>query len=123
MWADGISSQTLSLKNVPVQIRVGVYDPEKAGPQTVEIDVELSRRHDGYRGEALEACLNYEPVYRYITEEWPKRDHLELLEAWAEDLLRFCFRDDKVEACRVRLRKPGIFDGIGVPEIEVLRYR
>jgi dihydroneopterin aldolase len=123
MWTEGVSHQTLSLKNVAVQIRVGVGDSEKFGPQRVEVDVMLSRRCDGYRGEGLKHCMNYESLYHYLTENWPKRGHLELLEAWAEDLVGFCFRDHKVEACRVRLRKTEVFPGSATPEIDVLRYR
>ncbi|MEM9629260.1 MAG: dihydroneopterin aldolase [Pseudomonadota bacterium] len=123
MWVSDSSYQKLSLKNAAVQIRVGAFEHEKRQPQTVEVDVELYRRHRGYRGEALDQCLNYEPIYRYLYDEWPKRDHTDLLEAWAEDLVNYCLRDDKVEACLVRLRKPDIFPDSAVPEIEVLRYR
>ncbi|MEM7021472.1 MAG: dihydroneopterin aldolase [Pseudomonadota bacterium] len=123
MFGLGQSHQKLALRGVRVQIRVGVFAQEKIAPQAVEVDVELCRRHDAYRGEGLDACLNYEPVYRYLTEEWPKRGHVELLEAWAEDLVGYCLNDEKVDACLVRIRKPDIFPESIVPEIEVLRYR
>jgi dihydroneopterin aldolase len=117
------SYQKLSLRQVRVQIRIGAYDQEKIEPQTVEVDVELARRHDGYRGEGLDECMNYDAIYRYLTEEWRARDHLELLEAWAEDLVRYCLADEKVEVCVVRIRKPDVYPGSAVPEIEVRRYR
>ena len=123
MWFSDSSYQKLSLKNAKVQIRVGAYEHEKQQAQTVQVDVELYRRHQGYRGEGLDQCMNYDPIYRYLYEEWPKRDHTDLLEAWAEDLVNYCLRDDKVEACLVRLRKPEIFPDLAIPEIEVLRYR
>ena len=123
MWPEGTNVQTLSLKQVPVQLRLGAFDHERHQPQAVEVDVELSRRYDGYRGEGLEGCLNYDPLYRYITEDWPAREHVDLIEAWAEDLVMFCLRDPKVEACRVRLRKLDVFPGTAVPEIELVRYR
>lgn len=123
MGPEGSNYQKLSLKQVRVQIRLGAFPHERAEPQTVEVDVELARRHDGYRGEGLEDCLNYDPVYRYLTEDWPARDHVDLIEAWAEDLARFCLRDGKVEVCLVRLRKLDIFDGTAFPEIEIRRSR
>lgn len=123
MWSEGSNAQKLSLKQVRVQIRLGAFVHEKTKPQTVEVDVELSRRYDGYQGEGLDDCLNYDPVYRYITEDWPARDHVDLIEAWADDLIGFCMRDQKVEACRVRIRKPDIYAGTAVPEIELVRYR
>ena len=123
MWRPGVNVETVALRQVRVRLRLGAYDHEKQAPQAVEVDVELSRRHDGYRGDGLDGCLNYDPVYRYITEDWPARDHVDLLEAWAEDLVGFCLRDEKVEACRVCLRKPEIYPGSACPEIQVLRYR
>ena len=123
MWNAEKSLQKLSLRGVRIQIRVGAFAHEKKEPQTVEVDVELHRPHDGYRGEGLERCLNYDPIYRYLTEDWPQREHLDLLEAWAEDLMDFCLRDDQVEACRICIRKPDIYPGTAVPEIEVFRHR
>ncbi len=123
MWPPEINAQTLSLNDVRVQIRLGAFDHERQAPQAVEVHVALSRRYDGYRGEGLDECLNYDPVYRYLTEDWPARDHVDLIEAWAEDLVNFCLRDPKVEACRVRLRKLEILPGAAAPEIELVRYR
>jgi dihydroneopterin aldolase len=123
MWPAGINAQTLSLNRVRVQIRLGAFDHERQAPQTVEVDVELSRRYNAYQGEGLDDCLNYDPVYRYLTEDWPTREHVDLIEAWAEDLVSFCLRDEKVEACRARLRKLEIFPGEAAPEIELIRYR
>lgn len=123
MWPPGVNAQTLSLNKVRVQIRLGAFDHERQAPQTVEVDVELSRRYDSYRGEGLNGCMNYDPVYRYLTEDWPEREHVDLIEAWAEDLVGFCLGDPMVDACRVRLRKLDIFPGAASPEIELVRYR
>ncbi len=123
MWPPGMNSQTLSLKKVRVDLRLGAFDHERHDAQPVEVEVDLSRRYDGDRVEGLEGCLNYDPLYRYITEDWPARDHVDLIEAWAEDLVRFCLRDPKVDACAVRLRKLEIFPGDAYPEIKLVRYR
>lgn len=123
MWPTGSNYQKVSLRGVCVPIRLGVLAHEKTAPQTVEVDVELYRRHDAYRAEGLDDCLNYDAVYRYVTVEWPERGHADLLETWAEDLVGHCMGDDRVDACRVRLRKPDIYPGTAVPEIEVVRHR
>ena len=34
-----------------------------------------------------------------------------------------CFEDARVEACRVALRKPDVYDGRAVPVVEVYRLR
>jgi 7,8-dihydroneopterin aldolase/epimerase/oxygenase len=123
MWPTASNYQKVSLRGVRVQLRVGAFAHERTEPQTVEVDVELYRRHDAYRGEGLDDCLNYDAVYRYVTVDWPARGHVDLLEAWAEDLVGHCMGDDRVDACRVRLRKAEIYSGTAVPEIEVVRHR
>jgi len=123
MWPTAGNYQKVSLRGVRVQLRVGAFAHERTEPQTVEVDVELYRRHDAYRGDGLEACLNYDLIHRYVTVDWPGRGHVDLLEAWAEDLVGHCLEDARVDACRVRLRKPAIYPGGAVPEIEVVRHR
>ena len=84
---------------VRVQLRVGAFANERTEPQTVEVDVELYRHHDAYRGGGLDDCLNYDLIYRYVTVDWPERGHVDLLEAWAEDLVGHCLGDARVDAC------------------------
>ena len=123
MWIKSPSYQSLSLKNVRIDIRIGAFSDERGRSQPVEVDVALYREHPGYRGEGLDGCLDYSRVYNYLTEEWPKRDHQDLLEQWAEDLVQFCLADSKVEACRIMIRKPEIYPDNVFPEIEVFRTR
>jgi dihydroneopterin aldolase len=123
MWPTHGTYQKLSLRGVRVQIRIGAFAHERHEPQTAEVDVELYRRYGAYRGEGLEGCLDYDPIYRYLTEDWPARDHVDLLEAWAEDLVGRCLEDSRVDACVVRIRKLDAYPGTAVAEIEVLRDR
>lgn len=123
MWPTASNYQKVSLRGVRVQIRVGAFAHERTAPQTVEVDVELYRHHDAYRGEGLDECLNYDLIYRYVTLDWPERGHVDLLEAWAEDLVGHCLGDARIDACLVRLRKPDIYPGSAVPELELVRHR
>lgn len=123
MWTKSPNYQSLSLKNVRVDLRIGAFFNERDAAQPVEVDVTLYRQNSGYRGEGLDGCLDYSRIYDYLTEAWPKRNHQDLLEQWAEDLVQFCLADSKVEACMIRLRKPEIYSGSAFPEIEVFRSR
>jgi dihydroneopterin aldolase len=123
MWDGAANYQRLALKGIRVTIRLGVLPAERRAPQPVEVDVELYRRDEGYRGGGLETCLDYDRVYRYLADEWPKRPHTDLLEAWAEDLIGFCLQDPRVEICRVLIRKPEAYRGQAIPEVEVVRRR
>ena len=58
---------------------------EHEEPQLLSVDVELYRRQERFTGTSLADCLDYDRLYDHITEEWPARAHVELLERLAED--------------------------------------
>ncbi len=123
MWDPDRSHECVALRDVALEVRVGVFAAERAAPQPVRVDVELYRHRGAYAGGGLEACLNYDRVFRHLIEDWAGRPHADLLEQLAEDLIDFCLADERVEACRVVIRKPAIYLGRAVPALEVYRRR
>lgn len=123
MRGEGRSYQCLAVRGLAVEVRIGVREAEKQQPQQVVVDVEMMRGGGPFRPSGLDDCLDYDRVYRHLVEEWPGRPHTGLLEVLAEDLVAFCLEDERVEACRVIIRKPGIYGGRAVPEIELYRRR
>lgn len=123
MWRPDAGYECVALRGVTVRVRIGLHEIEREGTQRVSVDVELYRRHDGGRRQDLAACLDYARLHRHLVEEWPRRPHTDLLEDLAEDLITFCLADPRVEACRVVVRKPDIFGGQGIPEVEIYRPR
>jgi 7,8-dihydroneopterin aldolase/epimerase/oxygenase len=123
VWNHLESYQCLALRDVRVQVRVGVHRHEHEGPQLLSVDVELYRRQDRFTGTSLADCLDYDRLYFHLTERWPEREHVPLLERLADDLAELCLEDRRVEACRVIVRKPDIYPGTATPEITVYRVR
>jgi dihydroneopterin aldolase len=123
VWDHRASYQCLALRDVRVAVRIGAYAREHAAPQPISVDAELYRQHGPFTGRSLTDCLDYDRIFRYLTEEWPERPHTDLLEQLAEDLVGFCLADARVEACRVTIRKLEIYAGRAVPEIVVFRRR
>lgn len=124
MWDPERSWRRTALRDVRLELRLGLREAERCGPQPVVVDIELYRHVEGFPPDGTIAdCDDYDRVYRYLTEVWPQRPHTELLEQLAEDLVAFCLTDPGVEACRVVLRKPAIYAGRAVPELEVWRLR
>jgi dihydroneopterin aldolase len=121
-WDRERSHECVALRDVEIEVRIGVGEAEMAGPQPVRVDVELYRRRGAF-AEAEHGFLDYHRVHRHLVEDWPARPHEGLLEAWAEELVGFCLADRRVEACRVVVRKPAIYGGRGVPSVEVYRRR
>jgi dihydroneopterin aldolase len=121
VWDPDVSYQCLALRDVRVAVRLGAFEEERKAPQAVSVDVELYRRHGPFKGHALADCLDYDRVFRHLTECWPERPHTALLELLAEDLISFCLADPRIEACRVVIRKLEVYAGRAVPEIMVYR--
>lgn len=123
MWDHHRSHQCIALRDLRIPVRLGVRAEERAAAQMVGVDVELYRPMGAFAGRSLTDCLDYDRVFRHLTEDWPQRPHTELLEQLAEDLVRFCLEDPRVAACRVVIRKLAIYAGRAVPEIAVYRRR
>ena len=123
MWRSGEDWQCLALRNVTLEVRIGVYDAEKTAPQRISIDVELWRRAGGSPPRSLADCLDYDRIYRWLVDSWPGRAHVELLETLAEELVAKALEDARVEGCRAVIRKLDAYGGVGWPEIDLRRAR
>lgn len=115
----------IGLEGVTVSMKVGAADFEQHPNhrQPLVIDVDLYRFAGPLPVAGLADTLDYDRLYRQLTEVWPKRAHTDLLETLAEDLLAFCFEDPRVDAVRVKLRKPAIYGGQATPVVEILRVK
>lgn len=116
----------VSMTDVRVVVKIGILDwerhPDKK--QLLIVDVDLFQcPAEPFKGKKIEDCINYVPVFDYITNEWPNRPHTDLLEMLLEDLAAFCFKQPKVTACRVRIQKPHVLDGQVLPAIEFYRQK
>jgi 7,8-dihydroneopterin aldolase/epimerase/oxygenase len=123
VWDPQSSYHKVALEGVAVEVRIGAFAGERRAPQTVLVDVELFRHGAASAAGGLADCLDYDQLYRYLTTVWPTRPHTDLLEELGEDLVAFCLSDPRVEACRVTVRKPGIYPGTATPAVEIYRLR
>ncbi|MFW5678744.1 MAG: dihydroneopterin aldolase [Pseudomonadota bacterium] len=117
--------QRIGLEGVTVLMQVGVADFEQHPNyhQPVVVDVDLFRFVGRVPIGELADTLDYDRLRRELLEGWPTRPHTDLLETLAEDLLAFCFEDPRVDAARVKLRKPAIYGGRATPVVELFRRR
>src|SRR5574337_109003 len=96
---------TLRIELLETRLAVGVYDHERSA-QPVFVSV----RADGWASaepNALYQCLDYEPICRWITEQWPLSEHTPLLETRVNELMSHLFAlDTRVEQVWIGLYKP-----------------
>ena len=115
----------VALRDVQVQASVGLHawerHPER--PSRLIVNVELFAYAEGpVDGAGRAGILDYDPLRNAIA-AWPGRPHVDLLETLAEELVRACFALPAVQACRVSVAKPDIFNEAASVGVEVFRVR
>ncbi len=95
---------SVRIERLCTQLRVGIYADELE-PQPVWVDLVLHGTAAACPA-ALGECLDYEPLCRWITEEWPGTPHIPLLETRVNELIAFAFDfDGRVQQVRAGLAK------------------
>jgi FolB domain-containing protein len=115
---------TVFLDEVLVEARAGCGEWEKSNERRIPllVSVEMTTAQTEWPDRQLSAMIDYMRVYDHIM-TWPGLPHRDFLEQIAEELLSFCFQDDRVMACRVRLKKPHVVANSKGLGIEIFRRR
>ncbi len=113
------------LRDVHVQASVGLHawerHPER--PSRLIVNAEMFAYAAGpVDGAGRAGIIDYDPVRRAIA-AWPDRAHVDLLETLVEELVAACFDNAAVQACRVCVVKPDIFNDAAAAGVEVFRVR
>lgn len=93
------------IRDLETSVRVGIYESEKESPQPIHLDVDLwsSKKMPS---NTLEDFIDYDPIRNLVCNIWPDREHIELLETLAQELIDFSLKDDRISAVRIRITKP-----------------
>ena len=112
------------LRRIEVEVQVGLHPwelhPEK--PTRLWVDVELYSFNPPHRPAGLYEVIDYDRVRNYVR-AWEQKAHTPLLETLAEELVEFGFDDERVDAVRVSLLKPDIFNETHGAGVELFRRR
>ena len=112
------------LHRIEVEVRVGLHPwelhPEK--PTRLWVDVELYALNPPRRPAGLYEVIDYDRVRNYVR-AWEHKAHTPLLETLADELVDFGFEDERVDAVRVSLLKPDIFNETRGAGVELFRRR
>lgn len=113
------------LRDVAVEVQVGLHPweqhPERPTRLLVNVDMYAAM---GPRGVATTRAdmLDYDPVRAAII-AWRGRPHVPFLEDLVEELITVCFANPRVEAARVSVVKPDIFNEAAGAGIAIYRRR
>ena len=126
LWDGAKGYMRVILRDVEVEARVGLHPWERhpERPSRLIVNVELfthssPARTSKQHGKPL---IDYDDI-REELRKWPGRPHTPLLESLAEELVRLSFRNPHVEACRVSVVKPDIFNEAAGAGVELYRLR
>lgn len=107
---------------ITVMARIGLLPQEKAAAQRLIVHVKLYADPQTYLADAQNgAIIDYANIVAFV-QRWEKRPHVELLETYAQELLDFCFATQGVEAAKITLTKPDIFENAQAG-VEVFKRR
>ena len=112
------------LHRVEVQVQVGLHPWElhSEKPTRLWVDVALYAFDPPRRPAGLYEVIDYDRVRNYL-KSWEQKPHTPLLETLAEELVEFSFADERVDAVRVSLVKPDIFNEAHGAGVELFRRR
>ncbi|UOD51677.1 dihydroneopterin aldolase [Orrella daihaiensis] len=114
------------LRNIAINMNIGVHAFEKQAPQRVIVNVDLyvSLKKTTPRADELTEVLDYDFVRETITDIVSK-GHIQLQETLCDELVNRLLQHDLVLGARVSTEKPDVYDdceGVGV-EVFATRAR
>lgn len=110
------------VKEMRINLCIGLHDFEKQAPQPVDVSVELFT-DVSYLSEADAASIiDYAKIYDAV-KAWEARDHVELIEPYLGELLALGFSFSRVAAVRASISKPDIFPEAQGAGLEVFMHR
>ncbi len=100
-------SDTIFIDDLLVRCIIGIHDWERKARQDVLINVELDvDTSPAGASDDFADAVDYRDLAKRII-EMAEASGYQLVEALAEEIARLCLVDDRVEAARVRVEKPG----------------
>ncbi|MCB9995700.1 MAG: dihydroneopterin aldolase [Rhodospirillales bacterium] len=111
------------VKNLRLNMFIGVHDHEHDKEQAVIVSVELTvDDNPEWKKDSIDAVLNYESIVSGI-KFIAKRGHINLLETYAGYIADFCLKEPQVRDVMVLVEKPDIFDFVDAMAVELYRIK
>lgn len=123
-WTTESGYVRMMIRDLVTEVRLGLHPwerhPEK--PQRVVVNVELYAAPVKRTYKDVSAVVDYDYI-RDALRKWPRRRHTVFIETLLDELVKLCFKDERVQACRVSIFKPDIYNEAAGAGVEVYRVR
>ena len=108
------------IKELELQMSIGIYDAEKAAPQRVIVSAYLDIETSGAQSDEIADTVSYETVANTIKDLATTR-HFNLVESFAEEIASECLKDKRVMSIELEIEKPDIFNDAKSVGIKIIR--
>lgn len=103
---------TIFLKEVKVETRLGVPDWERLSPQTILLDIELAMPHSrSCQTDAIDDTIDYGAIVQRVRQTLAEHS-FKLVEALAEHLCQLILDEFGTPWVKIKVSKPGILPGV-----------
>lgn len=113
---------SIFVKEMHVNVRIGLLDAEKQAPQALDVAVEVLTDPGYLKNVTKETIIDYAGIYNAVM-AWESRTHVDLLETLAYELLDVCFAPSPVQAVKVSVSKPDIFPKAQAAGVKIFMTR
>ena len=111
------------VRDLEIEARIGIYPEEKANPQRIIVNIDLSvEEGDDPGSDDISSVVSYELVVKTV-ERIVAEGHVNLVETLAERIATSCLSDRRVVAARVRIEKPDVISNTRSVGVEIERTR
>ncbi len=122
-WSTDQGYVRMMIRDLVTEVPLGLHPwerhPEK--PQRIVINIELYAAPSGpIKGHS--SIVDYDYI-REAIKKWPRRKHTVFIETLLDELVKLCFKDKRVQATRVSIFKPDIYNEAAGAGVEVYRVR
>ncbi len=108
---------TIGLEALTVDFHIGVSDEERAGLQPVRIQIWINTDIiSAMMSDDIKNTVDYSRIRANIL-DLAKTHPFKLVERLAGEIATFCFVDERVSACKIRVEKTKIFPD-AIPFVE-----
>ncbi|RYY16577.1 MAG: dihydroneopterin aldolase [Alphaproteobacteria bacterium] len=109
------------LRDMMLQLSIGVYAHEHTATQRVRINVDLGVSEDrSDESDRIGRVVDYEALAQRVR-DLATSGHVQLVETLAERIAQDCLRDERIRSARVRVEKLDVFADMCAAGVEVER--
>jgi len=116
------NSDRIFVRDLTLQMSVGIYDHEKANEQTVIVNIVIDVESNfGKEISNIDDVISYEKIVKSIT-HISRKKHYDLLEEFAENIASICLEHKNSIKVKVSVDKPDIMRTCKTVGIEIIRF-